>query len=366
MASMRQILYFVGAGLSKALEQPGKRIPLMADFLATMADHLHNQVVQVGLAHFERQHALAWPLQPEIRRFIDKVTGRVAPTPSEIEEVGTLLKRLPAENIEALLSESPGMKNRVSFLINAIFCEVGWDVNWNSLDQFLIRKLAEKDASHTLVSFNYDLLLDRRVQEVSPRLGLAWDPQDGYGFHALPARGSEDIFDTDSGGTARVECEGSKLKILKPHGSLNWVAQFEGNYEFVDKSPRIIFENDGTLVYWPQFDVGLLQSIFLIPPMEAKASSLGFIHRILDLERGAVTRADEIYVLGWSMPETDTDQVCLIGDAIRRRRRPLEHLTIVNSGAQIAYFDRVASTFGLPPAAIRVFNAGFADFSRTL
>jgi len=192
----RHILYFIGAGLSKALERPPKRIPLMADFLATMADHLHNRVVQVGLAHFERQHALPWPLDLEVRQFIDKVAGHITPDAPEVAEVAALLKRLPAENIEALLSESPEMKMRVSFLINAISCEVGWDVNWTPLDQFLLRKLSEKDASHTFVSFNYDLLLDRRIQELSPGLGLVWHPRDGYGFSALQARGSEDVFDT--------------------------------------------------------------------------------------------------------------------------------------------------------------------------
>jgi len=100
--------------------------------------------------------------------------------------------------------------------------------------------------------------------------------------------------------------------------------------------------------------------------MEPKTSSLSVIRRVLDLERDAVENADEVYVLGWSIPETDTDQVCLVGDALRRRRKPPKCLIIVNRGAQIEYFDRMASTFGLSPAAIRVFNAGFADFAQTL
>lgn len=37
--SPRRIAYFVGAGLSKALEKPGKRIPLMYDFVSVMAEY---------------------------------------------------------------------------------------------------------------------------------------------------------------------------------------------------------------------------------------------------------------------------------------------------------------------------------------
>ena len=363
---MRRIIYFVGAGLSKALERPPKRIPLMADFLATMADHLHNNVIQVGFAHFARQHALPWLLGPDLRQFVDKVTGHAKPDSAELEVIAKLVKRLPAKNIEALLSESPEMKNRVSFLINAIFCEIGWDVDWTSLDRFLTSKLREKDAEHTFICFNYDLLLDRRIQELSPGLGRVWNAQDGYGFSARRAVGTVDIFDTDPEPDDRANFDKSSTTILKPHGSLNWAVPFESNYEFVDECPRVICGDDGSLSYWPPFDVGFQFSIFLIPPLEAKASSLSFIRRILNLERDAVLNAEEVYVLGWSMPQTDTDQVCLVGDAIRRRSKPLECLTIVNSGAQIEYFDRVASTFGLPPARIQVFNGGFADFVQTL
>jgi hypothetical protein len=363
---MRRVLYFVGAGLSKALELPPKRIPLMADFLATMADHLHNHVVQVGFVHFARQHALPWPLVTELRKFVDKVAGHAKPDSAELAEVKKLVKRLPAKNIEALLSESPEMKNRVSFLINAIFCEIGWNVDWSSIDRFLTNNLRETNAEHTFVCFNYDLLLDRRIQDLSPGLGLVWNPLYGYGFTARRALGTVDIFDTDSAPGDRTDCDERNIRILKPHGSLNWAVSFENNYQFVDEQPRIICGDDGSLAYWPDYDVGLQYSVFLIPPMEAKASTLSFIRRVLDLEREAVRNADEVYVLGWSMPITDTDQVCLVRDAVLRREKPLERLTIVNCGAQIEYFDRVASTFGVRPAEIRVFNAGFSDFVQTL
>jgi len=371
---MRRIVYFVGAGLPKALERPGNRIPLMADFLATMADHLDNHVVQVGLADFQRQQALPWPAGQPIRSFIDKVTGRSTLDPAEVAEVARQLKRLPEENIEILLSGSPELKTRVSFIVNAIFCDVGFQVDWACLDKFLKKVLQTREAKHTFVSFNYDLLLDRRVQEVAPVVGLSWNLEDGYGFQARLSLGPQDSFATDSVNqesagleevgeerdTVTVEDE-AQITILKPHGSLNWVVPFLGNYEFEDNSPNVICAPDGLVAYLPEFDFSFLNGIFMIPPMQTKSSSLTFVRRILDLERAAIRDADEIYVLGWSMPRTDTDQVCLISDTVRQRWKPLRRLTVVNYGAQVEYLGRIATAFGFAASEMQVFNAGFCD-----
>lgn len=70
-----------------------------------------------------------------------------------------------------------------------------------------------------------------------------------------------------------------------------------------------------------------------------------------------------MYILGWSIPETDSDQVELIrssvGDSLRRLRR----LTVVNRAAGAEYYNRVASLFHVDRSSLRVFNSGFCDFA---
>src|SRR5208337_1662701 len=275
-----------------------------------------------------------------------------------------------------LLSESPAMRNRISFVINAIFCAVEWNIDWDCLDKFLRKVLQPQDAKHTFVSFNYDLILDRGVQRLSPEMGYVWDPLNGYGFNsretielensveAIPGPADAGGLESGAGKGVKLDAQRqSNIRILKPHGSVNWVVPFTGNYDaFCDVPPHVVTDSNGTLMYSTEYEPVSWHGLFLIPPAEGKRSSLSFIQRILDIERQVVRDADEIYILGWSMPQTDTDQVRLIGDAVRQRSAPLKNLTVVNRGAQIDYFGRVASTFGIERREVRVFNEGFFDF----
>jgi len=62
MTSCKQIVYFVGAGLSKSLEKPGKRIPLMYDFVSVMAQYAPNdKVILQTLARLQYCGVFDWP-----------------------------------------------------------------------------------------------------------------------------------------------------------------------------------------------------------------------------------------------------------------------------------------------------------------
>ena len=59
--SRKEIVYFVGAGLSKALEKPGKPIPLMYDFVSVMADYpAEDAVILQTLARLEYAGVFRW------------------------------------------------------------------------------------------------------------------------------------------------------------------------------------------------------------------------------------------------------------------------------------------------------------------
>jgi hypothetical protein len=79
-------------------------------------------------------------------------------------------------------------------------------------------------------------------------------------------------------------------------------------------------------------------------------------------EQAALETADEIFVIGWSMPASDTSQVELITSAVAKRRGPLQRVTVVNRGEGPAYFTRIAAVFGVQPSALQIYNDGFADF----
>jgi hypothetical protein len=73
----------------------------------------------------------------------------------------------------------------------------------------------------------------------------------------------------------------------------------------------------------------------------------------------AIKSADEVFVLGYSLPKTDQDQRNLVRRAVKERNTPIRRLTVVNFKASEEYFDEVQELF--EPREMRRFNEGFVD-----
>lgn len=79
------------------------------------------------------------------------------------------------------------------------------------------------------------------------------------------------------------------------------------------------------------------------------------------MHKEAYRSADEIYVIGWSMPATDVEQVEIIREAIKKRIKNLEQLSIINYKAEAAYFDRMREIFGVSVQRLEISNNGFCE-----
>jgi len=392
---MARKLYLVGAGLSKSLEKAGKPIPLMFDFVSAMADHLDSQVILASLAALELADLYEWK-SAEAKGIAERIfeSLRNGPCPDNLRaQFRRVLKDRPWESIEDLLERSfmpqptqgarwyaSQQPQRFRYAINQLFCSIGWDVNWYPLERFLRRQFRGDD-SHTFVSFNYDLLLDRAIQKCASD----WNVQSGYGF------GIEYFLDRDpppvkDGFGERVEGKKlpgespAKVFLLKPHGSLNWlvpqripVAHGPGGTLFDDGPVTVPLSPSGELRYfgsiepfksiWLPEKLPSSVEIYIIPPVAAaKSQSSCFSKEVRRREEEAFADADEVYVIGWSLPETDRDQESLIRCSVRNRQRPIGSLTVVNCGARPAYFRRVADMFGVSESSVKIFNAGFNAF----
>ncbi|MEK9136328.1 MAG: hypothetical protein AAB393_04340, partial [Bacteroidota bacterium] len=282
------------------------------------------------------------------------------------------MKNRPFESIEKLLertlldpSSSAGgsAHQRFKFAINRVFCLIGSKLNWCCLDKFLRKQFELPEAQHTFISFNYDLVLDRAIQKQG---GSAWEVSSGYGF-PIPYYVQEDLPKTAAGAGPldyvpalqfpSPTAPPGRLRALKPHGSLNWLVPFKLPYEptkvgiATEDAPVVIpLTASGALRYWcSTLDSQHVQcpgkdphevGVCILPPSSAKRSGLSFLESIRHQEIQALRDADEIYVLGWSMPETDTDQECLIRSAVRDRRESIGQVTAVSRGASPEYFRR--------------------------
>jgi hypothetical protein len=432
--AQKEIVYFVGAGLSKSLERLGKLIPLMYDFVSVMADYAPDDpVILTTLAELENAGVFAWPAQ-EAHDLAKRVVGSDADRSREtVGRFRDAMKRRPAESIEDLLlrassegerqrspdsdelrvSASVHAPDRFRYAVSRLFSVwIGWDVDWCPVERFLSHQFKSyplETCKHTFVSFNYDLLLDRAIQRIAHDAHHAghpsWQPSTGYGFDISwylesneaglpPSQASVSTGKISGGFTQYPEAKllpsmpSVKISILKPHGSLNWVVCHDKGHK-MGVSGLLVDPN--TPVFLPLTDAEHLDywraqraecqniiynpprlgnrfgeahaSIFLVPPTPtAKKTKPVFLTRVHEAEAAAITNAEEIFIIGWSMPATDQDQTCTIRSCVAKREKPLDSITVINHGERSEYFERIAGTFRTPPSSLRVFNNGFSDY----
>jgi hypothetical protein len=84
--------------------------------------------------------------------------------------------------------------------------------------------------------------------------------------------------------------------------------------------------------------------------------------KVREQEEAAILSADEVYILGWSIPRTDGDQECLIRNAVSKRDHSFRQVIVVNQYAGVEYFKRVKDIFSVEGEALRIFNSGFREF----
>jgi hypothetical protein len=260
---------------------------------------------------------------------------------------------------------------------------------------------------HCLVNFNYDLLLDRAIQRIAHDAHHpnepSWHPSTGYGFEvgwylrepeqlACPSVSGGVV----TAGTAeRTEAhplplvQSGNVVQLKPHGSLNWIVRHDKDHQsgevglLVDPDTPVFLpltnaesldldywraekQECANIYYKPQSNANFGEahgSIFLVPPTApAKKTRPAFLTKVREAEKAAIREADEVLVIGWSMPVTDQDQICTIRCCVAEREKAFESVTVINRGEHPEYFERIADTFGVTRSRLRIFNNGFSDY----
>src|ERR1035438_4255139 len=389
---MDAILYFAGAGLTKSLALRTHPVPAMFDFVSTASEYLSDDVVLTTLADLEDAEPPAYAWQSaEAKRLAHQLVERGAQRPPDLRlQFARALRNRPSESIEDLLDRTGGDASNLSsqtadarfqYAVRRLFALIGWNVNWNPLDSFLTHQFQIQASRHTFVSFNYDLILDRAIER---RASQQLDLSTIYGFDLAGTIVSDSNGRPSDAPQVRVVRRQASadicLSLLKPHGSLNWWLRV-----FRSDTPAHEAWQDGTVVIpttlagglryvlstephqWVQPLVGMpfLVEPVILTPRTAKKPTRQFLARVREQEEAAIRSADEVYILGWSVPRTDSDQERLIRSMIEKRANPFRQVTVVNLHAGVDYFERVKDIFGVKTQALRVFNSGFKEFVRS-
>jgi hypothetical protein len=272
-------IYFVGAGLPKALQRADFPVPLMWDFVRVAAVYAStDNVLLTTLTQLELGRVFEHSTPASIA-LAAKIAPSNAATAAERTAFLNMMSSRPQENIEHLLIRADQLATdpanaslpwsdlitlellplRFSFAINRVFWHIGWNFSAEPLHRFLREELPRHDSS-TFVSFNYDVMLEHGIEDVAPE---AWCAANGYGsvfsefvevvaanrhIGHSPTIGTGGPVGTLKSHNSTRTYQGN-ITVLKPHGSLNWLCQFTGNYHFVGYPTHLVLSADERVAY---------------------------------------------------------------------------------------------------------------------
>jgi hypothetical protein len=103
--------------------------------------------------------------------------------------------------------------------------------------------------------------------------------------------------------THRFPTSTSDVRILKPHGSLNWLVPFEDNYKFRDDDPLLILDSQNTISYCREFavlhiantrrlsEIAFDAGLLIMPPQDEESAPVAAPQLLTSVEDQAMPRS---------------------------------------------------------------------------
>lgn len=156
-----------------------------------------------------------------------------------------------------------------------------------------------RSKSLTIVTFNYDLLVEQMLDAASIRFD--------YGK-------VDDLVIRDAQRSRQLSRYGSEVSVLKMHGSANW-GFCEGCRKAADTSGLLVAYEDAYVPArrrrCPYCDERLLSS-GIVPPIVGKAGEGKKMQEIWGHARKTLERADRVTIIGYSLPSGDNEARSLL------------------------------------------------------
>ncbi|MFC1933051.1 hypothetical protein ACFLXU_05445 [Chloroflexota bacterium] len=288
---MSKIVFVLGAGASVHCG-----IPLMKDFIRVSADLFKAGEVEEAKADFE----LVLDAIGKLRGMIPKANLDLR----NIEivytafEMGQLLERLPGiDNVETIESLAPSMRKLIGHTLEhqMKLYDRGETKAPIAYHQFsgILDRLIQNKTDFSVITFNYDLGLDYSLYAKK----IAID----YGIGDIPLTGKKQV------------------NLFKLHGSLNWgrctnddcekLTAYRGfqntTYCPNEKSSTLPVLSRLKTMKCEKCGSSIHEDPVLIPPTWNKTSFHSQIEQVWRGAANALKDAEHIFVLGYSLPDTD-------------------------------------------------------------
>lgn len=349
-------LYILGAGASASSQCGEVRCPTTTEFFIC--------AFKLGLFDRYNKQDMMRPLFDYIRREFGIKKADLKHSHLNIEEVMTHIDNSIQDFFEHQQYRIYGQKRRgkrrfttlsVRFQAVSFIGHVLLEITNNrlcTLHQRLANNLSDGD---TVISFNYDLLMDTALMSTR-----RWSPNLGYGlqFKAIISNGK--YLPAQPGNPP-------KITLLKLHGSLNWLYGVsawstiygysipngqdifllrEINHEVLAKPIDIAGKYEHTENKIPYDLFSLIVAPLANKPYELLPKSTNQPWHRANKE---IQLADEIVIIGYSIPESDLRSHDLIKAATMGSRHP--EFVIVDSNP-VPVIQRLQSLLGYEPSRV--------------
>lgn len=162
------------------------------------------------------------------------------------------------------------------------------------------------DEKTTVITFNYDTLPERAYMQTAPSAGVDFPSNSAADLFAAP------LMPLEARGMDMMTGRGfARLQLLKLHGSIDWY------YSGLEAGPEdIVYHNriqrwwhDPDLLESPQYRNLVADKVpFLVPPTAVK--TMAYRNAVLRSQwteaASALAEADELVLMGFSLPPTDS------------------------------------------------------------
>jgi hypothetical protein len=305
-------VFLLGAGASKACG-----LPLTNELLPTVLPALKTKSLRKRTTEFVKYlnpyFKSSWRNYPNLEEFLSlmdvyvefssKVKSGHKFEPDEVEEL--------KDDLLAAITASLSEKTEKIKIQNTQF--------------FRLAKLLKP--GDAVITFNWDLLIEKALT----KLGLDWS----------------------------YELKSDKIALLKPHGSIDWFDRDKTKIKASLTSP--VIDDIGALRVFRKFRmprVGSPITPIIVPPLVNKKWKYLEFDRIWRSAWRALRTANDIHIIGFSLPPEDLHVRFVIRSAIRineeTRSRPLR-VTVVNPDKTVYLrFDRLMKT------RVHYFESSFA------
>lgn len=207
-------------------------------------------------------------------------------------------------------------------------------------NSFALKSNPTLQPKNTIITFNYDTLLEESLEEISVPYNLG-------------ILDSDISIEHDSNNLIYKQSL-TGLSILKLHGSMNWAMSYKAHENHQNRSssdktyPCIRIYKTATDLF--RDDAHRYDQLILEPPTWNKGKSAPILQLLWDKSIEALSTATRVFIIGYSIPETDMHFKYLMASGLANNIS-LEEIIIVNPA-----FDDAQESEALRARVFKVFR----------